>query len=256
MDPRSAYSSKAEDYAAHRPDYAGEAIEALFELTGLDPDRVVADIGSGTGNLSRHLFGRASRVFAVEPDDAMRHHAEHLLGGSASFESIRGAAEQTTLPDRCFDLITVGQALHWFEGRPTRREFARILRSGGLLAVLWNQFGESGQPDLDDYFAPATYERRRFPVRIRETWEGFIGGARSASNAPVPGEPDYADFEKAHRRDFDSRARDGRIEVSYTTTLVVGPLRGGPAEAGADRVPGGGGEARRGRSRRMGDVTF
>ena len=108
MEPTAIYSSKAEDYAAHRPDYAGKAIHALVELTRLDSTWVVADIGSGTGNLSRHLVGRTRRVFAVEPNDAMRHQAEHLLGGSTSFKSIRGTAEQTTLPDHIVDLITVG----------------------------------------------------------------------------------------------------------------------------------------------------
>ncbi len=108
MKPTTVYSGKAEDYAAHRPDYAGQAIDTLVELTRLDSTWVVADIGSGTGNLSRHLVGRTRRVFAVEPNDAMRHQAEHLLGDSPSFESIRGTAEQTALPDHIVDLITVG----------------------------------------------------------------------------------------------------------------------------------------------------
>jgi len=233
MEPTEIYSSKAEDYAAHRPGYAGKAIHALVELTRLDSTWVVADIGSGTGNLSRHLVGHTRRVFAVEPNDAMRHQAEHLLGGSTSFKSIRGTAEQTTLPDHMVDLITVGQALQWFEGRCARREFARILKPCGMLAVLWNQFGGAEQPNIDYYFAPATYERHSFPVSIRETWEGFIGGARSVANAPVRGEPDYDDFEKAHRRAFESQARDGQIEVRYTTELVVGQLRGWPAEQDA-----------------------
>ena len=220
------YSSKAEDYAAHRPDYACEAIRALVELTRLDSTWVVADIGSGTGNLSRHLVGHARRVLAVEPNDAMRKQAEHLLGGDPSFVSIVGTAEQTTLPDHIVDLITVGQALHWFDAPYARREFARILKYAGLLALLWNHFGGATQPDIDYYFAPGTYERRSFPVTIRESWEAFIGGARSAADAPFRGEPGYADFEKAHRKLFESRARDGLIEVSYTTELVVGQLRG------------------------------
>jgi len=233
MEPIAIYSTKAEDYAAHRPDYARKAISALVELTRLDSTWVVADIGSGTGNLSRHLVGHTRWVFAIEPNDAMRHQAEHLLGGYTSFKSIVGTAEQTTLPNHIVDLITVGQALHWFDGPCARREFARILKPCGLLAVLWNQFDGSEQPNIDYYFAPGTYERRTFPVSIRETWEGFIGGARSAANAPVRGEPDYDDFEKTHRRIFNSQARDGLVEVSYATELVVGLPRDWPAEQNA-----------------------
>lgn len=233
MEHTAIYSSKAEDYAAHRPDYARKAIRALVELTRLDSTWIVADIGSGTGNLSWHLVGHTRRVLAVEPNDAMRHQAEHLLGGDTSFVSIVGTAEQTTLPDHIVDLITVGQALHWFDGPRARREFARILKPCGLLAVLWNQFDGTEQPNIDYYFAPGTYERRSFPVTIREPWEAFIGGARSAADAPVRDEPDYGDFEKTRRKIFDSQARDGLIEVSYTTELVVGQLRGWPAEQSA-----------------------
>ena len=54
------------------------------------------------------------------------------------FTSINGSAEATTLPDSCADFVTVGQAFHWFKPEPTRREFARILRPDGWVAIVWN----------------------------------------------------------------------------------------------------------------------
>ncbi len=225
MEPTAIYSGKAEGYAAHRPDYSHDAISSLIELTGLGSTTVVADVGSGTGNMSRHILRHAARVFAVEPNDEMRHQAERLLGDDVAFTSIAGTAEQTTLPDASVDLIAVGQALHWFDDGPANREFSRILKPGGLLATVSNHFGGT-PPDIDCFFASGTCRHRSFPVSIIETWEAFIGGARSGANTPVPGESGYDDFEKAHRARFESKAKDGLIEVSYTTELTVGEPRG------------------------------
>jgi len=102
------YSRKAEDFATNRPPYAVRAFFDLRKLIGLGTSWTVADIGSGTGNVTGHLVGRASRVFAVEPDDAMRHQAEQLLGAYPTFTSIAGTAEETTLLPQSVDLITVG----------------------------------------------------------------------------------------------------------------------------------------------------
>ena len=224
------YSHNAGDYAKYRPAYAREAIRDLAVLTGLDPSWSVADVGSGTGNLSRHLVHLCRHIHAIEPSDAMRRHAERLLGHHAGFQSVAGTAERTSLADRSVELITVGQALHWFDAPRATREFRRILKPSGLLATVWNQFeGGAEGPIVDEWFDPQTCEQRSFPAEIRETWEAFIGGARSAASAPAPGDPNYAEFENAHREMFDSRASDGRIVVRYTTELVVGRLRIPPA---------------------------
>jgi len=155
----------------------------------------------------------------------MRRQAESHLGRHPAFRSTAGTAERTTLPDRSVDLITVGQALHWFDGPAARREFKRILKPDAMLATIWNQFDGAGHPELDDWFMPRTTERRSLGVKIRERWDGFIGGARSAASAPMPGDPGHEEFERTHRRVFDSRALDGRIEVAFVTHLVVGQPR-------------------------------
>ncbi|MCX5977857.1 MAG: class I SAM-dependent methyltransferase [Coprothermobacterota bacterium] len=191
-------------------------------MTGLDACWTVADIGSGTGNVTRHLVGRVARAFAVEPDDAMRTQAERLLGAYPSFISIAGAAEETTLLPRSVDLITVGQALHWFDLERAKREFDRILKPGGWLALLWDRFGEETEPDLSTFFLQDECKRLSFPITIHERWPQFIGGARSSASNPSQGDDGYEEFEQKQRNVFDARAVNGVIAIHYTTKLAVG----------------------------------
>ena len=220
-----AYSGRAEDYARYRLAYAEEAVAALIALSGLSSDWIVADVGSGTGTLSRQLVQHCGKLIAIEPNEDMRKQAEISLSGCPQFESVDGTAERTGLPDKSVDLITAGQALHWFAPSLTRAEFARILRPPMRIAAVWNRFEGSERPALQPYFEDGSITARSFPACAREPWESFIGGARSDSRAPLPGSSEYAAYEASQRETFDARAIDGLIEVRYTTELVVGRLR-------------------------------
>ena len=65
------YDSLAASYDK-RADYAQKAIDRLTEKVGLDSHRQVADIGAGTGKLTKELLKRRYQVVAVEPNDEMR----------------------------------------------------------------------------------------------------------------------------------------------------------------------------------------
>jgi SAM-dependent methyltransferase len=225
FDPIAAYDGKAGDYAAHRLPYARAAIDWLAEATGLAPTWVVADIASGTGHLTKLLAGRARRIYAVEPNDQMRLEAQRALSGDDTVEHVVGRAEDTTLPASSIDLITVGQALHWFDLDAAGREFGRVLRPGGWIAVVWNRLGSDPGPDMSRLFTSAEAGRSSFPMSARESWEQYIGGTRSAAAAPARDDPAYAAFERTQRERFDAGAVDGRLAVDYSTEVAVGVLR-------------------------------
>ena len=113
------YSQRAISYARYRWDYAPAAVEAIVKECGLTENSIIADIGSGTGMLTRHFADRVGTVFAVEPNSDMRGIAAQTLHGCKAWQSIDGFSDATTLPECSVDMITVGRALHWF--RPTRR---------------------------------------------------------------------------------------------------------------------------------------
>ncbi len=218
------FNQKARDYALYRPQYASEAIEALIDTTGMDSTWNVADIGSGTGNVTRHLVDKVNQVFAVEPEEAMRDQAELLLEKYPSFKSIAATAENTTLDDKSIDLITVGQAFHWVDWTLALKEFDRILRPGGWIALLWNQYETTPDMDMDFIFKQGTQNRHSYPVIFEEGWTEYIGGMRSASRNPGPGNEGYEEFEEKMKKRFSSREVNGRITVEYTTELAVGRL--------------------------------
>ena len=247
MDMTKRFSSKAALYARYRWDYAPAVVERIFATTGVGGGSAVADIGSGTGILTAHFARRVGRIHAVEPSLEMRRMAERDLAHFASFRSVEGLAHATTLPDRSVDLITAAQAVHWFDPEPTRREFERILKPGGWLAILWNAGpeGELGKaikgiwtpengcaaPDAPPpgaavppgvYFGSGRVEESSFPFSRQETWEEFFGGLGSASSAPDEGSPGFRRFEAAARNVFERFGSGDRIEVRGRTELRLG----------------------------------
>ena len=70
-----------------------------------------------------------ARVVAVEPVAEMR---AKLVG----FDALDGTAEALPLEDASADVITVAQALHWFDLEHALPEFHRVLRPEGRLAIL------------------------------------------------------------------------------------------------------------------------
>ncbi len=257
MDTISKYSSKADVYARYRWAYHPQAIDALFELiggltgelTGLGGEATVADIGAGTGMLARHFVGRVGQLFAVEPNAEMRRLAERDLAANPTFHSVEGRAEATTLPDRAVDLIVVGRAIHWFDPEPTRREFRRILKPGGWLAIFRNptddplllqeirrlrtaEYGWDVQKDkwqfehkpFSFYFGHDQFQQRRIPHTQQERWPTFLGRLRSFSPTPDPDHPRYPQFERAARAIFDTFSQDGLLTIKVATEFFVGRM--------------------------------
>jgi SAM-dependent methyltransferase len=96
----------------------------------------VLDLGAGTGKLTRVLVDRYARVVAVEPLDELR----AILAERVPEADVRdGVAEEIPLADAEVDGVFAGQAFHWFANDAAVVEIARVLRPGGVLALLWNR---------------------------------------------------------------------------------------------------------------------
>ncbi len=123
----------------------------LESNAGLAPTATLADVGSGTGISAKLFLDNGNTVYGVEPNRDMRAAAEKFLHGNARFHSVDGSAEQTTLSDRSVDFIVAGQAFHWFDQPKARQEFARILKPGGWVMLMWNSRHIGTTPFLCDY---------------------------------------------------------------------------------------------------------
>jgi SAM-dependent methyltransferase len=246
-DSKERFSDRVEDYAKGRPDYPAAVFETLGQY--LPPPGSVADIGSGTGILSRQLLERGYQVWAVEPNSAMRSRAETDLSTYALYHSVAGSAEETLLPDRSVGLITVAQAFHWFDRSRCRLEFERILRSAGFVAVLWNQRPLDGDPfneayeetlrafapeyermshrsitreEINAFFAPQRVTCLTFPHAQRVDREGLLGRVFSSSYLPNTGASGHDEIKAACNALFDRFQEAGILTMKYETQLYIG----------------------------------
>jgi len=168
VDPVAAagFGSVADVYERARPSYPEAAVQWIADLTGLGPGRVVADVGAGTGKLTRLLLSTGARVIAVEPIQAMR---EVLRESVAGVEVMDGVAESLPLADASVDVVTVAQAFHWFDHAKAIPELHRVLRPGGALVLIWNSRDMSDplQRALEELLAPL---RQDAPYQLGGAW--------------------------------------------------------------------------------------
>ena len=136
-------SLEANAYRDVRPGYPNEALQwALAQLhkAGSESQYLkVADIGAGTGKLTAQLVALGYDTWAVEPAAQMRTQFTQALPDFPPDHLLATSGEATGLPDRSCAAVVYGQSWHWLDAPAASAEAARILRSGGVLAVLVNQ---------------------------------------------------------------------------------------------------------------------
>ncbi|WP_027630931.1 class I SAM-dependent methyltransferase [Ruminiclostridium cellobioparum] len=246
------FSGKANIYEKYRPEYPKAFIDYLYDSAGFNRTSTIADVGAGTGILTRQLLEKGSRVYGVEPNNDMRRMAETKLAGFNNFYSVDGTAENTRLDDRSIDFVTVAQAFHWFDALAFQKECMRILKPGGLAVLVWNSraagselvmenaeickkycpdfTGFSGgmeekPSDLSIFFKDGSYETKQFDNKISYDLEGFIGRNLSASYAPNEKETNYVKFVNAITSLFDRYSVSGKVAVPNVTRCYSGKVQ-------------------------------
>ena len=244
IDTADLFTGLAAAYDRFRPRYPASAIEAL--LAGLAPECDVVDIGAGTGISSRALARNGARVIAIEPNGEMR-----AFALSRGIDAREGRANGTGLPATSADLVTAFQAFHWFTNRDALDEFARILRPGGRVGLVWNErdtkndtftretreiekrypgnspiAGANFHNDaLGSLLRDAGFARVRilqFPNEQRLDRIGLIGRVRSNSYAPRSGpnlDATIRELDELIERFSDN---SGHVTMHYLTDVIIG----------------------------------
>ncbi len=249
-DPLARFSNRVDNYAKYRPGYPPGVMDILKTDCGLTATSMVADVGSGTGILSELFLKNGNTVFGIEPNAAMRQAAERLLKKFPNFVSVDATAEATTLEPSRVDLITAAQAFHWFDPDRARTEFARILRSGGRVVLIWNErrldstaflrdyeqlllrFGtdyekvrhENVAGEIGRFFAPADFQLKVLDNVQHFDFESLKGRTRSASYTPEPGDPNFAPLFAKLEELFNTHQRGGQVDFEYDTSVYYGRL--------------------------------
>ena len=250
MDSTKRFSNRVEDYVKYRPHYPREIVSFLADRYDLTTDKVIADIGAGTGISSKPFLEEGYKVMAVEPNKEMLDKAIELLGDYPEFSPVPGTAEKTTLKAHSVDAIIAGQAFHWFNREKCKTEFRRILKNAGLLAVIWNErliespfeveydklivkhasdyvkvdHRNIAMEDMALFFDPAPVELNVFSNKQVFDFEGLKGRLLSSSYMPAKGDPGYEAMIEDLQLLFERFKENELIVINYATRLYSGIL--------------------------------
>jgi SAM-dependent methyltransferase len=230
------FGSDAAAYARGRPDYPVALDGWLRGPVGLGEGKVAVDLGAGTGKFLPRLTATGARVVAVEPVGAMR---ARLRIDFPQVACLDGAAESLPLDDAAIDAVVCAQAFHWFATEAAVAEIARVVKPGGVLALVWNVRDESVPwvKRLTGLVAPYEGDVPRY---YKGTW-------RRVFPAPGFGPLEEAHFPHTHRGTPQEVVVDRFLSVSFIAALpeadrlgVEAQLRAliadEPTLAGRDRI--------------------
>jgi len=244
------FSNKAEKYELYRPTYTEESILKILDLCDVIPNEKIkiADIGSGTGKFTKLLLDKGFTVYAIEPNEQMRIIAENKFGNHDNFNSINEIAEDTHLEDNSISIITVAQAFHYFDLDKVKKEFVRILKKDGKVALLWNfRLRESdfikeyediiynlhsnkvkpthAQDNMTDEVFKKFFENYEI-VNISNgqefDFDSLWGRTLSNNHMPNENEPEYLQLYNDIKKLFNKYQQNGKVLFKYRTQIVVG----------------------------------
>lgn len=241
-DNQSLFTGKADQYLKGRPDYPLEFMDYLYKGVGLKRGDVVADIGSGVGNVSRLFLDRGHKVYCVEPNREMRIISDSALGHFKHYVSLAKTGEDTGIKTGSVDFIFCGNAYDYFDRHLAKPEFNRILKKGGKVIIayygpktseyseeleeLLSRYGiESKKRDYSEAFAKGNYEEKLFENAFMDDYEGFVAGCLSHSKAPKPGHVNYEHYLKGLDTIFNKYQVDGKVKTVFRLRCLVGDVQ-------------------------------
>ena len=139
---RDYFSGHAPDYATFRPVYPDSLFQ--FICSKVSSREHVWDCATGNGQAARSLVKYFKKVYATDISATQLQHAP--AAGNINY-SIQ-PAEKTSFPDNHFDLITVAQALHWFNLPDFYNEVIRTARPDAWIAA-WGYSLMTVEPEID-----------------------------------------------------------------------------------------------------------
>jgi SAM-dependent methyltransferase len=246
--PADRFTGLAEQYAKFRPSYPDAALDFIISHCDFGPRSLLVDVGCGTGISTRLFAERGIPLLGIEPNDEMLQQAAAtpVPPGCPTPNYRKGRAEETGMSDRCVDAVLAAQAFHWFAAEAALKEFRRILKPGGWVALLWNERDEQ-DPCTADYgrvvrstpdagavelprgrageallVSPLFQEAGRFMFTNRQllSEEGLLGRAFSASYAPREPVQAHA-FTERLRAVFARWQHQGIVTIRYGTSVYL-----------------------------------
>jgi SAM-dependent methyltransferase len=252
----SPFEKAAPFYDLHRAPYAPAALDYIISAFGLSAGARVLDLGCGPGTIAIPLSRTGADIVAVDRDAVMLEEARRLATARAAgrIRWLRARVEDV-LPDLGrFQLVTLGQSLHWMNRDLVLRQLADVVEDGGGLAILdegrrrpqesweitalqvvakylgWRgrhpmKHPESAhEPCLARSRHFSTFTVREFPFAITRDVPSIVGWVFSSANATKPMfGVRLADFEAELAEALLSLNPSGVFEEKIETAVYVAP---------------------------------
>ncbi|KAA8922713.1 class I SAM-dependent methyltransferase [Thermoplasma sp.] len=241
------FTGRAEAYSKYRPSYPPEIIRLLNDKYGFTREMVVADIGCGTGILAAMFLENGNPVVCVDPNEDMLSVAKKNLSQFRNATFVNGKAEATHLNDHSVNVVTAGQAFHWFDEDKAKREFRRILKAPNLVVLIWND-RDTRDPVTEQYeevirefnrgyrgtgstaisveriysFFNYDYDYYQMDNFQALDLEGLIGRYLSNSYSLKEDDPKYKEAMARLQDLFSINQKNGKITLKYTTRIFIG----------------------------------
>lgn len=138
---RSRFDDIAINYDHYRPGYPDELFEEIIELSQIEFDGNLLEIGTGSGKATVFLAKKGYSILCLEPSKNFIEIAQSKLQGyNVSF--CQSLFEEWK-SDQCFDLVFSAQSFHWVPQEISYKKTASVLNRKGHIALFWNMYMES-----------------------------------------------------------------------------------------------------------------
>jgi ubiquinone/menaquinone biosynthesis C-methylase UbiE len=124
------FSKQASEYSKYRPHYPDAMIDYLISF--VKNKSKALDVATGNGQVAHKLSTVFEKVYGI---DISQNQLDNAIS-APNLEYKLESAEKTSFDNQTFDLITVAQAIHWFDFDLFYKEIYRILKPDGIFAVL------------------------------------------------------------------------------------------------------------------------
>ena len=231
------FKGKAPVYNS-RPTYPQECIDYLVSKFHLSPESVIADIGAGTGILTKPFLEIGATVYAVEPNEDMFGELNRNLSHYETLRVVQASAEETKIPSSSCDAVVVGTAFHWFDKELFRAECKRILRGNKYAAILrisnnseadkrLDAINHHTEEDLNEakaFFGNGFSEHIRFEYSQSFDEERYINNLLSSATAPLPGDKNFDACLQKWQTVFHKYFPTGIAELPFAVDCFIGQL--------------------------------
>ncbi|KAI9223129.1 S-adenosyl-L-methionine-dependent methyltransferase [Blastocladiella britannica] len=169
------FGGLATHYSKYRPTYPAAMYDYLGSLTSTstnqNKDTLAVDVGCGTGQATFELSRRYSRVLGLDGSPGQIAQANEIVGGPKNVQFAVATATDLAdhVPEAAADLVTVAQAVHWFDLPRFYGAAATALRPGGHLAV-WTY----PIPRLTSTALQAEFDAFYEMLHAGHWWDGII----------------------------------------------------------------------------------